>query len=56
MPKVNKNQPVRLDTIHSHYRNTAPGLDERMLPEKFNCKSTTYIDVGPGWSKPEKEN
>lgn len=19
-----------------------------MLPEKFNCKSTTYIDVGPG--------
>lgn len=55
MPKVHKNYPVRLDKIHSHYRNTPPGLDARMRPEKFNCKSRTYIDVGPGWSKTERK-
>lgn len=56
MPKVHKNYAVRLERIHSHYRNTPPGLDARILPEKFNCKSRTYMGVGPGWSKTEKEN
>lgn len=56
MPNVCKSHPVRFDRIHSHYRNTPPGLDARMLPEKFNCKRKTYIVVDPVWNKTQKEN
>lgn len=31
-------------------------MDAKMPPEKFNCKRRTYMGVGPGWNKTEKEN